>query len=70
MDEIGLIAPGPPGFFPRMVLNHSQWNLAHMELHLFSFCIMQKKENVFFFPKRFIILHLYDYLPLIHFNKF
>ena len=39
MDEIGLIAPEPPGFSSRMVLNRSQWNLDHM-------------ENVYFFLKR------------------
>ena len=37
-----------PSFFPKMVLNHSQWNLAHMELYLFSVSC-KKKENVFFF---------------------
>ena len=62
MDEIGLIAPGPPGFFPRMVLNHSQWNLAHMELYPF-FVSCKKRKICFFFLNG---LSFCDYLPLIH----
>ena len=48
MDEIGLISPGPPGFFPKMVLNHSQWNLAYMELYLFSVSCRKRKMCFFF----------------------
>ena len=40
--------PRTPSFFPKMVLNHSQWNLAHMELYLFSVSCKKRKMCFFF----------------------
>ena len=40
--------PRTPSFFPKMVLNYSQWNLAHMELYLFSVSCKKRKMCFFF----------------------
>ena len=44
----------PQVFFPRVVLNHSQWNLAHME----TFFLYHAKKGKMFFFKQLIILHM------------